>query len=206
MPYIYKITNNINNNVYIGKTVYSINKRWGQHLRDCRKESENFRPLYCAMLKYGEENFSIKEVEECESELLEEREKYWIEYYGSFKNGYNATLGGDGKQYADYDLILKLYNSGMKIKDISKVSGYCYETCKTALNNKGVTSEQRSERSMEIIRKPVLKIDTNTGEILNAYPSILEAYRSLNRPQSGHIASVCKGKRKTAYGYKWKYL
>ena len=31
--------------------------------------------------------------------LLNEREKYWIEYYGSFKNGYNATLGGDGKAY-----------------------------------------------------------------------------------------------------------
>lgn len=32
-----------------------------------------------------------------ETDIPEEREKYWIEYFGSFKNGYNATIGGDGK-------------------------------------------------------------------------------------------------------------
>ena len=48
-----------------------------------------------------------KEIEETDNP--EEREKYWIEYYGSFKNGYNATVGGDGKPYIDYDLVVATY-------------------------------------------------------------------------------------------------
>lgn len=47
------------------------------------------------MKEYGIENFSVETLEE--TEKPEEREKYWIEYFGSFKNGYNATIGGDGK-------------------------------------------------------------------------------------------------------------
>jgi hypothetical protein len=53
--------------------------------------------LYDAINKYGSENFSIEEVEECSPEVLNDREVYWIEQYGSFKNGYNATRGGEGK-------------------------------------------------------------------------------------------------------------
>lgn len=53
------------------------------------------RPLYQAMKEYGIENFSVETLEETENP--EEREKYWIEYFSSFKNGYNATIGGDGK-------------------------------------------------------------------------------------------------------------
>lgn len=47
------------------------------------------------MKEYGIENFFVETLEETEEP--EEREKYWIEYFGSFKNGYNATIGGDGK-------------------------------------------------------------------------------------------------------------
>lgn len=47
-----------------------------------------------AIHKYGKENFVIKLLEECDRALLNEREKYWIQYYNSFENGYNSTLGG----------------------------------------------------------------------------------------------------------------
>ena len=54
------------------------------------------------MKKYGAENFVIEQLEECSSEIVNDREKYWIEFLGSYKYCYNATLGGDGAQYADY--------------------------------------------------------------------------------------------------------
>ena len=63
MPYIYKITNNINGKVYIGKTNYTIEKRWKEHCHDYKKLSFQKRPLYRAMAKYGPENFSIEEIE-----------------------------------------------------------------------------------------------------------------------------------------------
>lgn len=57
------------------------------------------------------ENFAIEEVEKCEDSILSERERYWIEYFGSFKNGYNATIGGDGIPYIDYNLVIATYRN-----------------------------------------------------------------------------------------------
>lgn len=59
------------------------------------------------MRKYGTEHFHIELLEETDNP--EERETYWIEQLGSFKWGYNATLGGDGKKYIDYDLVVATY-------------------------------------------------------------------------------------------------
>ena len=97
---IYKITNLINNKVYIGKTLETLETRWKQH----KKDSTRFlnRPLYRAMNKYGIENFIIEIIETPMLEVLSERECYWIEYYNSFHFGYNATKGGDGKILYDY--------------------------------------------------------------------------------------------------------
>ena len=76
MPYIYKITNNLNGKVYIGKTNFTIEKRWREHCQDSQKETLQKRPLYSAMKKYGIENFSIEEIEQLETpQQAEEREK-----------------------------------------------------------------------------------------------------------------------------------
>ena len=51
--FIYKITNTINNKVYIGKTLSSIEKRFAEHKEDSHRPQEQIRPLYRAMNKYG---------------------------------------------------------------------------------------------------------------------------------------------------------
>ena len=107
MAYIYQITNNINGKIYVGKTNFPIEKRFKEHCKDAFRERNEKRPLYAAMRKYGTENFSISLLEETDNP--EEREVYWIESLGSFKKGYNATIGGDGKRYLDYDLIVATY-------------------------------------------------------------------------------------------------
>lgn len=207
MPYIYKITNNINGKIYIGKTNFTIEKRWKEHCNDFKKETLQKRPLYSAMKKYGIENFSVEEVEYLDTPLkAEEREKYWIEYYGSFKYGYNATRGGDGKTYADYDLIYSLWNEGKNNKEIQEITKYDYLTISIALSNYNISSEEKQRRGRINIQKPVAKLDKNTLQIIKVYSSIEEAYRDLQKQTSGHIAEVCKGKRKSAYGYSWKYL
>ena len=63
MAYIYQITNNINGKIYIGKTEFSIEKRFQEHCRDCFKRKTEHRPLYAAMRKYGIENFSVALIE-----------------------------------------------------------------------------------------------------------------------------------------------
>ena len=68
------------------------------------------------MQKYGCEHFHISLIEE--TNKPEEREIYWIETLGTFKYGYNATKGGDGRSYLDYDLIYNLYMAGLTIIEI----------------------------------------------------------------------------------------
>lgn len=92
MAYIYKIINDINDKVYIGQTKGTIENRFKSH---CYAVKHRNFPLYLAMRKYGIEHFSIQEVEKCNEEDLNDREKFWIKYYDSYNNGYNASLGGD---------------------------------------------------------------------------------------------------------------
>lgn len=205
MPYIYKIINDINDKIYIGKTTETIEKRWKEHCNDYKKEQCKKRPLYNAMKKYGIEHFSIIKVEKVENiSDLENRERYWIEFYSSFKYGYNATIGGDGKPYLDYELIYKTWLRGFSLAKTAALIGCSEDSVKRILLLKGISKEQILQHGCESAYKPVCKIDITTNKILKIYPSIIEAEKENNIRK--HIASVCKGKRKTAGGYKWKYL
>lgn len=85
---IYKITNKINNKIYIGQST-NIEKRWQQHIA---KYSDTL--IHKAIIKYGAENFEFEIIEECTKDELNDREIYWVAYYDSYNNGYNMTAGG----------------------------------------------------------------------------------------------------------------
>ena len=206
MAYIYKITNQINHKIYIGKTLLSIQERFDQHKKDCRKESEEARPLYRAMCKYGVENFTIDLVEECDCNIINERERYWIEFYGSYRQGYNATIGGDGKQYYDYSQIYALWNEGMTSAQIKQIIGCSYDTIRLALNQYNVPSEDRVMRVNKERALNIAMLDIETEQIIQIFSSLGDAVRFLGKTGKSHISDACKGKRKTAYGYKWKMI
>ena len=204
MSYIYKITNTINNKIYIGKTDLTIEKRWKEHLRDSTRFFN--RPLYSAIRKYGSTNFTIEAIEECRREETSEREKFWIKEYNSFSDGYNATLGGDGKSYIDGVVVMSLWSEGYCEKQIASKLEICTDTVQSILYDHGITPEEIKERGHQMYSKEIVQIDPNTDEILNIFPSIAKACEHLGKQSSGHFAAVCQGKRKTIYGFKWKYL
>lgn len=131
--FIYKITNRVNNKVYIGQTHFTVEHRFKQHIKNFNIEHRK-QPLYNAFAKYGIENFVVETIEEVECSKLNEREMYWIAYYDSFKNGYNANLGGNGNLYSwtdsQYEEIKSLYLSGFTLKKISEL----YEVSATTIS------------------------------------------------------------------------
>lgn len=207
MPYIYKITNTTNGKVYIGKTLHTVEERWAEHRNDFLKDRCSKRPLYSAMRKYGIDNFEIEAIEECEDTVLSERERYWIEVYGSFKHGYNATMGGDGKQYLDYDLIVETYRNTKSQRKTAKILGISADSVYTAL----AARKEKKFLPGESFEKPV-NMFAHNEEYLRTFPSLKSASQFLldsgitNAQMATirkHITEVCLQKRKNAYGFKW---
>lgn len=115
--YIYKITCLINNKVYIGQTICTIEDRWIKHQRESIGGKYQLdTKLARALRKYGVDNFKIEIVEqlyECTVKELTAREHYWVHYYNSIEEGYNVQdplvcHGGNtyaGKTEAELDEI-----------------------------------------------------------------------------------------------------
>ena len=82
MGIIYKITNKVTNQVYIGQTSKTLSQRWEQHKKEAREALDGIRqsfPLFHRMIiKYGENNFTPEILEECQNSELDIKEKYCI--------------------------------------------------------------------------------------------------------------------------------
>lgn len=151
MGYIYKITNTLNDKVYIGQTIKTVQKRFTQHKNNSNKEYFSQIVLYKAFNKYGIENFICEEIEEVPNDKLDEREKYWIEYYDSYFNGYNSTLGGRTTQLYNWDTddIIEKYMILKSARAVAKEIGCDHSTIDRILNENGVKrftpSQQQSK-------------------------------------------------------------
>ena len=154
------------------------------------------------MRKYGIENFELSLIEETDNP--EEREIYWIEEKRSFKNGYNATLGGDGKRYIDYDLVIATYKELKSIRDTAKSLKISEDSVSKILKNNNIDVYNSSEVNLQKYGNIIYQYDLNMN-FIQAFPSVHAAAKALNKTGVSHISDVCKGKRKTAYGFIWRF-
>ena len=89
--FIYKITNTINNKVYIGQSVRPVEQRFKRHILDAMNHTWDTH-FARAIRKYGADNFYIEIIDTaCNQTELNVKEQYWIKYYNSTKTGYNET-------------------------------------------------------------------------------------------------------------------
>lgn len=207
MAYIYQITNDINDKVYVGKTEFDIAKRFKEHCEDAFSRQCEKRPLYAAMRKYGIGHFSVSLIEETSNP--EDRERFWIEEKGSFKKGYNATKGGDGRPYLDHDLLIATYSQTQSVAEAARICGCDKDQLSKILHLHNITVHSHGDVSLKKYGKVVNQYDIQ-GHYLRSFPSIQAAAKAIkpnynNHGIAGHISAVCRGKRKTAYGFKWEY-
>ena len=212
MSYIYKIINDINNKVYIGKTSRSIDKRWKEHLRDRKREKYKRRRLYSEMNTYGVDHFHIEQIEETEN--LEEREIYWIGYFEGYAQGYNVTKGGDGKKLYDHEAIISRLKEHPYPCDIANEFGCCKDLVYALAKKNNIDVQSKSqEKNRELLSKTISAY-SKQGEFVKNFPSTVEASKwcfeqgkcaTLNSGVRSHISEVANGSRKSAYSYIWKY-
>lgn len=89
--FIYKITNKVNNKVYIGQSVRPIKKRFNRHINDAIRNKLDTH-FARAIRKYGKDNFICEVIDTAKNQNdLTLKEQYWIQYYDSVKMGYNET-------------------------------------------------------------------------------------------------------------------
>lgn len=94
--YIYKITNDFDDKVYIGQTIRTVEIRFNEHISHSTAEDRKALHLYAAMNKYGKEHFKAEQIDTAiNQEDLNNKEKYWIKYYNSIETGYNILEGGN---------------------------------------------------------------------------------------------------------------
>lgn len=103
---IYKITNKINNKIYIGKKKLNSEDFFNS------KYYGSGKCIKRALLKYGKDNFTRSIIRECSSDDdLNNNEKYWINKLNSTGTyGYNIRLGGEGGSLKGR----KAWNKGLK--------------------------------------------------------------------------------------------
>lgn len=93
---VYKLTNIVNNKIYIGITSIGTGKRFRVHVSKAMRGSDY--PLHQAIREYGEFNFKLDILEFCETaEQLRERERFFIAMFNAqdINIGYNTTAGGE---------------------------------------------------------------------------------------------------------------
>lgn len=140
MACVYCIKNDINNKVYIGKTIHNVEKRFKEHIRDARSHRRTSK-FHNAIKKYGEEHFYPIVLEECEEDIVGIREQYYIQLYDSVNNGYNLSYGGEGESTVDLSELISLYNQGYNYTEISMITGHARITVSNKLNNAGYTAK-----------------------------------------------------------------
>lgn len=198
---IYKITNLLNNKVYIGQS-RNISERWRSHRT--KYQTQDY-PLYRAIRKYGIDNFSFEVIEECEIDKLNDREIYWIAYYNANNknNGYNLTEGGSSvsplklTQEDVLQIIKYLSTTVISQQDLAQMFNVSQRTISSI--NTGETWIQ------EDINYPIRKsgivnkfkgIDTNSLKIEDEIKKIQNKCKICGMPisKSSTYCNSCKGK------------
>lgn len=224
---IYKVTNLINGNSYIGQST-DIRRRFYEHR--CISHEGNDR-IKQDLKMYGKNNFKYEVLEECEESELDERERYYI---SKLKPEYNVAAGGKSgsREYPDYvieKISKKAKEQWQNMSEEERVKIVTHnlkgprkghpvsEETRQKLRDKNLgkkqshsTIEKRKEtfrlkklngytRTNAHCRKRVVCIET--GEV---FESVKSAGESLGVNPS-NISAILKGRQKSVKGLHFKY-
>lgn len=206
---VYCIENIINNKKYIGQSI-NINSRWQLHKWELRNNRHSNSHLQNSWNKYGEKNFTFYILEQCNENLLDEKERYYIDTLRTTVDdyGYNLDSGGNSHKHHCEETKQKISfsNTGKTNSEETRR--------KISLNRKGKMcgsnhfryGKKLPEWHAELLRmyaksrsgdscyqaKKVICL--NTGEIFTTILAAAEKYKDCG-VNAANIMKCCKGQR-----------
>ena len=200
---IYKITSPSGKN-YIGQSI-NIEKRFSNYYT-LKKSTKNQIRLYNSFIKYQVENHIFEIIEECNIDLLNERERYWQEHFSVIgKNGLNCQLTNTlikkkvvsfetkkkisiakkgKKQTIEHKNKITLSKIGRKLSEETKNKisishkKIDYEIKKKiGENSKGWFHSEKTKKLLsDINKKKKIILDLNTGVFYNSLTELANLY------------------------------
>lgn len=179
--YIYKISNTVNNKIYIGQTIRPIEERFRRHINDAMNNILDTH-LARAIRLYGPDKFRIEIIDTAESqEELTQKEHNYIIQYDTINSGYNETAA------------------------ISKCGGNTYQS-KTEEEMAAIKDKIRQTKlggkNPHATKVKCHNVETNE-ELF--FDSMSECVNFFGRDNHRFISSRCRGEIKSLYNGKWEF-
>ena len=207
--FIYKATSTTTGKVYIGQSCQTLEKRMCQHLHKATSDYDPTNHFHNAIRKYGFQDFVFQIIEDniIDNDTLNEREKYWIQYYNSYYDGYNSTLGGDVGLRRDDLVIIALFHDGYTTKEICEITGHNRNTIYNSYKANGLQEENNKRKGDQVRLRCSEEVEQYSldGKYIKTHESASAAGREFGNQTA--ISAVCRQEESalSAYGYLFKY-
>ena len=230
---IYKVTNQQNKKIYIGQTVQTLAERRNNHYYKARQVNEYNTHFINALRKYPKESFIWEAIDEAQSQdELNNKEKYWINYYNSIEKGYNTKDGGEtivvtekflkqcgSHPFYAFDLKGNKLGEFLNQREFARQHHMSKGDIYRMLNNqlyysngvicisKDSFTKQRLQECVEVAKgktTPFIARKIETGEVFGPFTNKTKCKEFLNL-KSNHIREVLDKKRKSQEGYIFQY-
>lgn len=204
--------------------------RWSLHLSKLKLNKHHSKHLQNTYNKYGKTNikFKILEVIEDLSKLIE-KEQYWMNFYDSYKNGYNCTpfanvgrnnagiLNKQGKKVYQFNKCGQLLAIYCNSREANRQTGINYKMIHKCCIGKTIFYKETTWRFSESgfndfrtftkidVRKKVIEQYDLQGNFIKRFNTITEAYNETKITLS-NISMCLRGQRTSAGKYLWKQI
>lgn len=206
---IYKAENKITKKCYIGVTSNLKTRIRNHHSNFVGNSGEKLYSMYLET-DFANITFEVVDFADTLSELAE-KERYYIDKYNSFINGYNSNRGGGFKKpIYQFNLSGELISTFEDLESAanavnaysSSISHSCLgdvNTCKGFYWSYSSTFEEVCDCRKKCVDQFDLK-----SNLINTFESISEASKASGINKSS-IAKCCRGERKKAGNFIWKF-